>query len=71
MKPTKQKIVAPAKWWHHQFRPVPVKDVDDMDRRMGDAIADQIEQTRKANQRHLWDSSRPFGNTKATATGQA
>ena len=37
--------------WHKEFTPVPVKDVAEMDRRMGDAIADQIEQTRKAGQR--------------------
>src|SRR5438270_6464437 len=34
--------------WHADFRPTPVRDVAEMDRRMGDAIADQIEQTRRA-----------------------
>jgi glucosamine-6-phosphate deaminase len=37
--------------WHAQFKPVAVKDVAEMDRRMGDAIADQIEQTRRRKQK--------------------
>jgi glucosamine-6-phosphate deaminase len=42
-----KKLTTPGKHWHKQFKPVVVKDVHEMDRRMGDAIADQIEQTRK------------------------
>jgi glucosamine-6-phosphate deaminase len=37
--------------WHRDFAPAPVKDVAEMDRRMGDAIADQVEQTRRADQK--------------------
>src|SRR5690349_19823398 len=40
------------RFWHPKFRPQPVRDVAEMDRRMGNAIADQIEQTRRDNQ-HL------------------
>ena len=36
-----------AAHWDPAFRPVPVKTVRELDRQMGDAIADQIEQTRK------------------------
>ena len=43
-----KKVLTPAKHWNKDFKPVIVKDVAEMDRRMGDAIADQIEQTRKA-----------------------
>jgi glucosamine-6-phosphate deaminase len=39
------------KFWNGDFQPTPVKDVAEMDRRMGDAIADQIERTRKAGQK--------------------
>jgi glucosamine-6-phosphate deaminase len=46
-----KKIVTPAKWWNRGFKPIPVRDVAEMDRRMGDAIADQIEQTRRANRK--------------------
>lgn len=41
-------VTTPAKHWNKDFRAIPVKDVDAMDLRMGDAIADQIEKTRKA-----------------------
>ena len=41
-------LLKPAKFWNKDFKPVSVQDVAEMDRRMGDAIADQIEQTRKA-----------------------
>lgn len=39
------------KFWNRDYQPIPVKDVSEMDRRMGDAIADQIEQTRKAGRK--------------------
>ena len=42
-----KKVTTPAKHWHDDFKPVAVKDVDEMDRRMGNAIADQIETARK------------------------
>jgi glucosamine-6-phosphate deaminase len=45
---TRDQLLKPAKFWNAAFKPVVVKDVGEMDRRMGDAIADQIEQTRKA-----------------------
>ncbi len=40
-----------AKFWNPKFKPTPVRDVADMDRRMGDAIADQIEQTARRGQK--------------------
>src|SRR5436305_14319541 len=40
-------VTTPAKHWNGDFKPVPVADVAEMDKRMGDAIAHQIEQTRK------------------------
>src|SRR5437870_1989473 len=46
-----KKITTPAKHWHQDFSPVVVRDVKEMDRLMGDAIADQIEQTRAAGQK--------------------
>ncbi|WP_428940176.1 glucosamine-6-phosphate isomerase [Fontivita pretiosa] len=46
-----KKVTTPTKYWHRGFKPVPVRDVQEMDRRMGHAIADQIEQTRKAGQK--------------------
>lgn len=46
-----EQLVSPKKSWHKGFMPVPVESVADMDRRMGDAIADQIEQTREAGQK--------------------
>ena len=39
------------RFWHRGFAPAPVRDVAEMDERMGDAIADQIEQTRSAGQK--------------------
>jgi glucosamine-6-phosphate deaminase len=45
-----KKLTTPARHWSRSFKPIPVKDVHDMDRRMGDAIADQVEQTRRRNQ---------------------
>lgn len=40
-----KELTAPKNAWDKNFKPVAVKDVAEMDRRMGDAIADQIEQT--------------------------
>lgn len=45
---TSGELLTPGRWWSSNFRPVPVRDVAEMDRRMGDAIADQIEETRRA-----------------------
>ena len=42
-----KRVTTLARHWNRQFKPVPVASVDEMDKRMGDAIADQIEQTRK------------------------
>ena len=42
-----KRVTTPARHWNGQFKPVPTRSVAEMDRRMGDAIADQIEQTRK------------------------
>lgn len=39
------------KFWNADFQPKAVADVAEMDRRMGDAIADQIEQSRKAGRK--------------------
>src|SRR4051812_47778826 len=47
---TREQLLKPGRWWNKDFKPVVVRDVADMDRRMGDAIADQIEQTRGRNQ---------------------
>lgn len=41
-----KRVTTPARHWNGQFKPVPTRSVAEMDRRMGDAIADQIEQTR-------------------------
>ena len=38
-----KRLTAPARFWHRDFKPVAVRDTADMDRRMGDAIADEIE----------------------------
>ena len=43
-------LTAPKRPWHAHFKPEPVDSVSEMDRRMGGAIADQIESTRAANQ---------------------
>ena len=45
-----ERVLKPQKHWHTDFRPQPVRDVAQMDRQMGDAIADQIESTRRAGQ---------------------
>jgi glucosamine-6-phosphate deaminase len=44
-------VLRRQRFWHPKFRPQPVRDVAEMDTRMGNAIADQVEQTRRANQR--------------------
>ncbi len=41
-----RRVIEPGPWWNRQFRAIPVTDVAAMDARMGDAIADQIEETR-------------------------
>src|SRR5262245_18413098 len=46
-----KKVTKRAGHWHRQFQPVVVKDVNEMDRKMGISIADQIEQTRKAGRK--------------------
>ena len=46
-----KQLTTPARFWSDGFKPVPVKDVSEMDRRMGDAIADQIQRTRKAGRK--------------------
>jgi glucosamine-6-phosphate deaminase len=40
-----KRVTLRRKHWHDDFSPVPVGDVTELDRRMGDAIADQIEET--------------------------
>jgi glucosamine-6-phosphate deaminase len=45
-----EKLLTPARWWHRDFRPTPVKDVAEMDRRMGLAIADEVQRTARAGQ---------------------
>jgi glucosamine-6-phosphate deaminase len=40
-------VTARARHWDEEFKPVPVSDVEAMDRGMGDAIADEIEHTRR------------------------
>jgi glucosamine-6-phosphate deaminase len=42
-----KKVTTPARHWNANFKPAPTPSVAEMDRRMGDAIADQIESTRK------------------------
>src|SRR6266480_4100426 len=42
-----KQLTTPAKFWNSEFLPRPVADVAEMDRRMGDEIADQIESTRR------------------------
>src|SRR5690242_3540546 len=41
-----KQLTARKKAWHKGFTPTPVADVAEMDRKMGNAIADQIESTR-------------------------
>jgi glucosamine-6-phosphate deaminase len=42
-----KKVTTAGKWWNEEFLPRAVADVAEMDRRMGDEIADQIESTRR------------------------
>lgn len=42
-----KKLTKPGEHWHEKFKPVPVKNVAAMDKKMGDAIADQIEKAAK------------------------
>ena len=44
-----KKVTTRAKHWDANFKPVTVRDVSEMDQRMGDAIADEIESSRKKN----------------------
>jgi glucosamine-6-phosphate deaminase len=46
-----QQLTAPKRWWDESFNPNPVESVAERDQRMGDAIADQIETTRRAGQK--------------------
>jgi glucosamine-6-phosphate deaminase len=43
-------VTKPGKWWAKDFKPVVVRDVAEMDRRMGEAIASEILTTRKRGQ---------------------
>ena len=42
-----EKLTTPARHWDKNFKPVTVRSVEDMDVKMGDAIADQIESARR------------------------
>jgi len=42
-----KRVTTRARHWDRDFKPVPVSDVAAMDRGMGDAIADEIERTRR------------------------
>ncbi len=42
-----EQLLAPKKGWSREFKPVPVESVAQMDQMMGDAIADEIEGTRR------------------------
>jgi glucosamine-6-phosphate deaminase len=46
-----KKVTTRSGHWHRDYKPVVVKDVKEMDRKMGDAIADQIQQTRRRGQK--------------------
>ena len=35
-----QQLITPKRWWDQAFNPVPVESVQEMDRRMGDAMAE-------------------------------
>ena len=43
-------VMKAGSWWSREFRPVVVRDVAEMDRRMGEAIAGEILTTRKRGQ---------------------
>lgn len=42
-----KRATTPGRHWNGNFKPVPTRSVAEMDQRMGDAIADEIESTRK------------------------
>ncbi|MGA2498466.1 MAG: glucosamine-6-phosphate isomerase [Tepidisphaeraceae bacterium] len=44
-------VMRRGKWWHRAFTPVAVGNVAELDGRMGDAIADEIECTRREGRR--------------------
>jgi glucosamine-6-phosphate deaminase len=44
-------LLRPARFWHKDFSPQAVTDVAEMDRRMGDAIADEIENSSRTGQK--------------------
>jgi len=44
------KLMTPARHWNSDFQPVSLRDVAELDRRMGEAIADEIEQARERGQ---------------------
>ena len=46
-----KKLLSPARFWHRDFKPIAVDDVGQMDRRMGNAIADEIERSRRRGQK--------------------
>lgn len=46
-----KKLTRRGRWWHRDFRPVTVKNVGEMDRRMGEAIAREIITTRRRGQK--------------------
>jgi glucosamine-6-phosphate deaminase len=46
-----QQLIAPKKSWDKSFKPLPVDSVADMDFAMGNAIADEIENARRARQK--------------------
>jgi glucosamine-6-phosphate deaminase len=43
-----KKVLTPSPFWNKEFKPTPVRDVAEMDVKMGNAIADQIERAKKA-----------------------
>jgi glucosamine-6-phosphate deaminase len=45
-----KEVVTPRRWWNKEFKPVVVKDVSEMDVKMGQAIAREIITTRKRGQ---------------------
>ena len=46
-----KQLTTAKKSWAKDFKPVPVESVADMDQQMGNAIADQIESTRREGRR--------------------
>jgi glucosamine-6-phosphate deaminase len=44
------KLLKPSRWWSPEFQPLAVKNVAEMDERMGNAIADEIISSRKRRQ---------------------